>query len=495
MSPTAATILRLVTAAEERGDVGAYSDVGVVEVGVNYRNFIASKIARVPPAGFVPRPFTAPLFPFQRALVAWAVEQGRAAIFADTGLGKTRMQLEWAHQVVQHTGRPVLGIAPLGVVAQTADEAARCGIADVRVIRDTNEVKPGINLINFDRAVKLALTGFGGVFLDESSILKNEMGRTRNALIAAVQEVPYRLACTATPAPNDHTELGNHAEFLGVMEHRVMLSTFFINDLSNTIAPWRLKNHASGEFWAWVASWARCVTKPSDVGDYDDSAYALPPLHLERLDVQVNNTVGRVDGMLFRDATLSATSLHAERRMTAQARAEAIAAKVLAEPEEAWIIWCDTDYEAAELRRTLPDHAVEVHGSDTPEQKADRLLGFARGDFRILLTKPKIAGFGMNWQHCARMAMVGVSYEWESFYQKIRRIWRFGQKRPCHVYVAVASTEGKVWSTVEMKADQNDDLRSAMLEASRAACIRREAQRPYTPLHLATVPGWLRSSP
>ena len=274
-----------------------------------------------------------------------------------------------------------------------------------------------------------------------------------------------------------------------------MLSMFFINDLSNTIAPWRLKAHAEGEFWAWVASWARCVTKPSDVGDYDDAAYMLPPLHLERLDVPVTITDGRADGALFRDATHSATSLHKERRITTDARARAIAERVHAEPDESWIVWCDTDYEAEALRAVLPAHAVEVHGSDTPEQKAERLMGFARGDFKILITKPKIAGFGMNWQHCARMAMVGVSYEWESFYQKIRRIWRFGQTRPCYVYVAVASTEGKVWASVQAKANQNDDLRSAMLDASRAACVRREAQRPYTPLHLASVPIWLRSIP
>lgn len=460
-----------------------------------YQDFIAGKIRRAPSTGMEPRPFTAPLFPFQGQIVAWALRQGRAAIFADTGLGKTAMQLEWAHQVAQETGRPVLGIAPLGVVAQTAAQAARFGIPDVRVIRDGSEVGDGINLINFDRAVKMGdLSRFGGVFLDESSILKNELGRTRNALVEAVADVPFRLACTATPAPNDHTEIGNHAEFLGVMEHRVMLSTFFINDLSNTIAPWRLKNHAVGEFWAWVSSWARCVTKPSDVGDYDDGPYVLPDLHLHRLDVAVDIVEARADGALFRDATLSATSLHAERRRTANARAQVIAEQMAREPDEAWIVWCDTDYEAEALRAVLPDHVVEVHGSDSPEVKAARLLGFADGEFKILLTKPKIAGFGMNWQHCARMAMVGVSYEWESFYQRIRRIWRFGQTRECHVYCAVAQTEGKVWSALEVKQDSNDTLRSAMLDASRRACRSMAAQAPYQPLHRAPVPAWFRST-
>jgi len=460
-----------------------------------YQDFIAGKIRRAPSTGMEPRPFTAPLFPFQGQIVAWALRQGRAAIFADTGLGKTAMQLEWAHQVAQETGRPVLGIAPLGVVAQTAAQAARFGIPDVRVIRDGSEVGDGINLINFDRAVKMGdLSRFGGVFLDESSILKNELGRTRNALVEAVADVPFRLACTATPAPNDHTEIGNHAEFLGVMEHRVMLSTFFINDLSNTIAPWRLKNHAVGEFWAWVSSWARCVTKPSDVGDYDDGPYVLPDLHLHRLDVAVDIVEARADGALFRDATLSATSLHAERRRTANARAQVIAEQMAREPDEAWIVWCDTDYEAEALRAVLPDHVVEVHGSDSPEVKAARLLGFADGEFKILLTKPKIAGFGMNWQHCARMAMVGVSYEWESFYQRIRRIWRFGQTRECHVYCAVAQTEGKVWSALEVKQDGNDTLRSAMLDASRRACRSMAAQAPYQPLHRAPVPAWFRST-
>ena len=461
---------------------------------MEYREFIASKRRRAPATGMSAQPFTVPLFPFQGQIVAWALRQGRAAIFADTGLGKTAMQLEWAYQVARHTGRPVLGIAPLGVVAQTAAQAARFGIPDVRVIRDGSEVGDGINLINFDRAVKMGdLSRFGGVFLDESSILKNELGRTRNALVEAVADVPFRLACTATPAPNDHTEIGNHAEFLGVMEHRVMLSTFFINDLSNTIAPWRLKNHAVGEFWAWVSSWARCVTKPSDVGDYDDGPYVLPALHLHRVDVKVDATEGRAEGQLWRDATHSATSLHAEKRRTAAERARALSERIAAEPDESWIVWCDTDYEAEALRAVLPDHVVEVHGSDSAEVKSARLLGFAEGDFKILLTKPKIAGFGMNWQHCARMAMIGVSYEWESFYQRIRRIWRFGQTRECHVYCAVAQTEAKVWASLETKQESNDTLRSAMLEASRKACRERAAQETYNPLHRARIPGWFRS--
>lgn len=459
---------------------------------MTYDKFIESKSRRAPPAGMAPMPFTAPLFPFQGELTAWALAQGRAALFADTGLGKTGMQLEWADQVRRHTGKPVLGIAPLGVVAQTAAEAVKFGIAGARVIREQSEIGDGINLINFDRAIRLDMSAFGGVFLDESSILKNSMGRTRNALIEAVQDVPFRLCCTATPAPNDHTEIGNHAEFLGLMEHRVMLSTFFINDLSNTIAPWRLKNHAVDDFWAWVSSWARCVTKPSDVGDYDDSTYDLPPLELHRLEVAVDITSGRGDGLMFRDATLSATSLHKERRMTAAARARVIADAIAADPDEAWTIWCDTDYEGDELRKVIPD-AVEVHGSDSADDKAARLLGFARGDFKRLITKPKIAGFGMNWQHCARVAMVGVSYEWESFYQRIRRSWRFGQTRPVKVLCAVAQTEGKVWSALETKAASNDTLRSSMIEASRKACRQREAQQKYTPLHRAAVPAWIRS--
>lgn len=460
---------------------------------MDYHDFIASKHDRVRAGGFTPKPFTAPLFGFQRDLVGWSVEQGRAAMFEDTGLGKTRQQLEWAWQALQHTGRPVLGIAPLGVVAQTADEARRVGIDDVRVIRGADEVQSGINLINFDRAVKMDFSEFGGVFLDESSILKNANGRTRNALIEAVQPVPYRTAWTATPAPNDHTELGNHAQFLGVMDHRVMLSTFFINDLSKTIDPWRLKGHAAEEFWRWVASWARCVTRPSDVGDYDDSAYELPPLNMHRLDVEVDIIAGRGDA-LFRNATHSATTLHHERRRTAADRARAIAERVDAEPHESWVIWCDTDYEGEALRAVLPPDAVEVHGSDKAEVKADRLLGFARGDFRILITKPKIAGFGMNWQHCARMAMVGISYEWESFYQRIRRCWRFGQTRPVEVFCAVATTEAKVWSVLTSKQDSHDEMQAEMLAASRDACRARARVSTYHPNHKARIPAWLRSN-
>lgn len=466
---------------------GAWVDGG----GVSYASFIASKQRIIPAAGFDRYEWTAPLFPFQQAVVEWALRQGRAAIFADTGLGKTAMQLEWAHQVGMHTGRPVLIIAPLGVTAQTVEEARKFDIPCVRVIRTDADIRDGINVINFDMALKLDWSVFGGVVLDESSILKNAIGRTRSGLVAAAQQVPYRLACTATPAPNDHTELGNHAEFLGVMEHRVMLAMFFINDLSATIEPWRLKGHAEEDFWRWVASWARCVTKPSDVGPFDDAAYILPPLHLHRVDVEVD-IVADAGGALFRNATVSATALHAERRRTTTARVTALAAHIAAEPDEAWLIWCETDYEAEAVRAAVPD-LVEVHGSDKPEVKADRLIGFAHGQFKRLLTKPKIAGFGMNWQHCARMAMVGVSYEWESFYQRIRRCWRFGQSRPVHVYCAVARTEAAVWASIERKAANNDDLRSAMLVASRKACNVLDQQTPYIPTHDAPIPAWFRS--
>ena len=456
----------------------------------DYAQFIASKHRLVAPTGFDADAFTAPLFPFQQALVRWACERGRAAIFADTGLGKTAMQLEWAHQVVLKTQRPVVIIAPLGVTAQTVDEAEKFGIPNTRVIKMENDIRIGINVINFDRATDMDMTDLGGVVLDESSILKNALGKTRNALIKSAACVPYRLACTATPAPNDHTELGNHAEFLGIMEYTVMRSMFFINDPGQTIDPWRLKGHAVADFWRWVASWARCVTKPSDVGDFDDEPYQLPPLELHRLDVPVDVTQGR-GAELFRNATFSATSLHAEKRRPADARAGVVAAQVAAEPDQMWIIWCDTDYDVEAIMPLLPVDAVEVSGGQTPEKKAKLLRDFARGEIRVLVTKPKIAGFGMNFQRCARMAMVGVSYEWESFYQRIRRIWRFGQTRECHVFCAVASTEGKVWASLTRKADNNEDLRSEMLIASPAAALSHDARRPYTPNKLAPIPAWL----
>lgn len=453
-----------------------------------YAQFLAAKSRDHIPAGFDADVDPEGLFPFQRAAVTWALRTGRAALFEETGLGKTRQQLVWAHHVVEHTGRPVLVLAPLAVAPQTEREARRVGVPDVRVVRDADNVRPGINITNYERLHRFDASVFSGVVLDESSILKNYTGSTRRALTEAFAATPYRLACTATPAPNDHLELGNHAEFLGVMSSHQMIARWFLND-SKQAGNYRLKGHAVRPYWDWVTSWARCVGRPSDLGPYSDEGYDLPELRVHRHSVGVDQTEGRGDGELFRAATLTATSLHAERRRTAEARARAVADLVTAEPGEPWLVWVDTNYDADAVMALLP-HAVEVRGDLDADEKAARLLRFS-DEGGVLVTKAGIAGMGLNWQHCARMVFNGLSFSYEAYYQAVRRCWRFGQTRPVDVHAVLASTEQAVWGVLDRKADDHDEMKVAMFAASRRAAARAVRPDDYHPSRRAPVPAWL----
>lgn len=448
---------------------------------MSYQEFLAGKTRRAQPSGFAVEVAHPVLFPFQRHCVEWALRQGRAALFADTGLGKSGMQLVWSDHVTRHTGQPVLILAPLAVAAQTVREATKFGVEHVRQVRDGSEVDgPGVYVTNYDRLHLFDTTVFAGVVLDESSILKSFSGPTKTALCEAFASTPYRLACTATPAPNDHLELGNHSEFLGILTSHQMISRWFINDTSQ-FGTYRLKGHAVRDYWDWVVSWARCVGRPSDLGDYSDAGYDLPPLRLTNHSVGVDIVEGRADGALFREVEASATALHAERRRTCAARADRVAELVAAEPDEAWLIWADTDYDADALMERI-DGAVEVHGGLTHEQKADRLLGFADGAVRRLVTKPKLAGMGLNFQRCARMAFVGPSYSYEALYQAIRRCWRFGQTRHVDAHVVIAATEQFVWQTLMTKAQGHDAMKGAMFGASRRAQARSAKLASYHPV-------------
>lgn len=454
-----------------------------------YEAFIASKARAHVPAGFDANVDGYSLFPFQAATVAWALKLGRAAIFADTGLGKTFMQLVWAREVAVKTGRPVLILAPLAVVRQTEREAEKFGIRGVRVVKSADDVDgQGVYVINYDSMHKLDLSVFSGVVLDESSILKNAQGRFRNKLIDAFRETPYRLCCTATPSPNDHTELGNHSEFLGVMDEAIMKARWFINDLGDILAPWRLKRHAVEDFWRWVSSWARSIGKPSDMGDYSDEGYNLPPLNIVIHYVDVDIAADAADGMLFRVPDLSATGIHTEKRRTAEDRAWAVADKVRAEAGEDWVVWCDTNYEADALMEVLTG-AIDVRGNSTPERKASDLWKFT-DEGGVIVTKPKLAGMGLNWQHCARVAFVGGSYSYEAFYQSIRRCWRFGQMRQVDVHVFMASTEGAMWHVIHRKTAQHEKLKEKMYAASRKAAQRHGNRTNYRPNHAAPIPSW-----
>lgn len=457
----------------------------------DYRSFIEGKHANAPDAGFnrTVDPDSM-LFPFQRACVEWAWHKGRAALFADTGLGKTPMQLTWADGVVNETGRPVLIVGPLAVVRQTEGEARKFGIDGVEVVREPGS-NARIHVTNFEMAKHMRFSDYAGVVIDESSILKNATGRYRNQLIEWCKDVPFRLACSATPAPNDHTELGNHSEWLSVMPEAVMRARWFLNDLGDTVQPWRLKRHAVDDFWRWVSTWARCVSKPSDMGDYDDTRYQLPGLDIRHHVVSVDIINDAPDGMLFRVPELSATSIHAEKRRTMADRVAEMVRIIEAEPHEPWVIWCETNDEQDAACKAIPG-AIDVRGSLKPEQKADRLLKFSR-DGGVIVTKPKIAGMGLNWQHSARACFLGGSYSFEQFYQAIRRQHRFGQTREVQAHVIMASTERRIWQTIHRKAGRNDEMRRAMLQASRRAARAYTARTTYTPAHEAPVPAWLHT--
>jgi len=326
------------------------------------------------------------------------------------------------------------------------------------------------------------------VILDESSIIKNFTGATSRKLISMFAETPFRLACTATPAPNDHMELGQHSQFLGVMASNEMLTRWFIADQTN-MGRYRLKGHAVKPFWSWVASWARCISKPSDLG-YSDEGFELPPLNMHRHIVRSDITVDAGD-MLFRIPEMSATSIHQEKRLTASDRADKIADLVNGERDEAWVVWCDTDYEADALVERIPD-ALEVRGSMPDHVKEERLVAFSEGNARVIISKPSIAGFGLNWQHCARIAFVGLSFSYESFYQAVRRCWRFGQKRPVECHIAMADTERNIWDVVTRKSGDHEAMKVEMYAAMRRAHQTREIKIDYQPDKPARLPAWMK---
>ena len=459
-----------------------------------YRSIIASKAVRAVAGGLKSIPDLHPAMKSHQAhSTAFALEQGRAMLALDTGLGKSLCALDWGRVIVEKTNKPVMMFAPMAVAAQHEREAVKWGI-DAKAIREPHEITtPRIYVTNYDRHHKFDPDMFGGVILDESSILKSFSGQMSKALRSQWGDIPFRVCCTATPAPNDHTELGMHSEFLGWMSQTEMLTRWFLHDSMDT-GTWRMKGHAVQDFWSWVASWARCVSKPSDLG-FDNSGYDLPPLetfqHIVAADRSINAGQDR-DGqaLLFRMPDTSATAIHGEKRLTIDARAGAIADVVRSEPNEPWIVWVDTDYEADAIMAMLPE-AVEVRGSMKPEYKEETLEAFSRGDIRILVTKPRIAGYGLNWQHCARMAFVGLSFSYEAYYQAIRRCYRFGQVRPVHVHVAMADTERAIFDVVSRKAGDHDAMKREMTKAMAGAMQRVARQQPYEPKMEARLPAWI----
>jgi superfamily II DNA or RNA helicase len=441
-------------------------------IETTYRKFLVSKEPQVVQVGIEAQDLNPALFPWQADIVRWALRLGRAALFEDCGLGKSLQQLEWARQVHLATGENVLILAPLAVTGQTVREGARFGIP-VRYCREQAEVQPGITVTNYERLESFDAKAFVGVVLDESSILKAFSGKTKRALISAFSKTRFRLACTATPAPNDVIELGNHAEFLGLMESSEMLTRWFIND-TMAAGNYRLKGHAEADFWNWCATWAACLARPSDLRDsqgnpYSDDGYVLPELCLTEHVVAASDAPPE-EGHLFRDARLSATTLHKEMRLTIPQRVALARDLVAAEPQESWVIWCHTNDEADALKAAIPE-AIEVRGSDSPEEKESRLTQFSEGRARVIITKASIAGFGLNWAHCARHVYCGMSYSFEEFYQALRRGYRFGLRRPMNAHVIVSRSETGVRAVVMRKQQEHGIMQSKMAAAMRDVTI------------------------
>lgn len=460
----------------------------------DYASFVATKLTRVPPTGLTQPPVLADgLFDFQQALVTWALRRGRAAIFADTGLGKSRMQLAWADAVHRATGHDVLILAPLAVAAQTVQEGARIGVA-VTHCREVSDVQPGLNITNYDRLHRFDPSRFGAVVLDESSVIKHHTSKTLATLLDAFAHTPFKLCATATPAPNDWTELGTHAQFLGICSQVEMLSEYFVHDGGDT-QTWRLKGHARQQFWRWVASWAALVRSPADLG-FDASRYALPALRVAQHTTASGDHDPQATGMLFALEANTLSERRTARRQSLDGRVAACAALVNAD-RQPWIVWCDLNDEGDALRAAIPD-AVEIRGSSDPDVKEQRLMDFAAGRIRVLVSKPSICGFGLNWQHCARMAFVGVTDSWEAYYQAVRRCWRFGQSREVDVHIFASDLEGAVVSNLQRKERDAKAMADALSAETHDAVMQEvpgviRMTNPYSPARTAEIPSWLVS--
>lgn len=435
---------------------GSEAEVAAMAAKIAYDDFVAKKLVHVSPTGIaeVP-PLNGALFPFQRDLVTWALKRGRAAIFADTGLGKSRMQCEWARHVQAHANGLVLILAPLAVASQTVREGAAIGV-HVRHVRDESEIDgPGVYVTNYDRLHRFTAGAFDGVVLDESSCIKHQNSKTLATLLDAFARTPFKLCATATPSPNDYTELGTHAEFLGICTRTEMLAEFFCHDGGETQV-WRLKGHARTAFWRWVASWGALLRRPSDLG-YDDAGYALPGLNVHHHVLAADPETVKESGFLFAQEATDLMARRQARRASLSARVAECAALVNADAEP-WVVWCDLNDESDALSEMIPD-SVEIRGNLDADEKERRIVEFSEGRARVIVSKASMTGFGLNWQHCARMAFVGVTDSWEAYYQAVRRCYRFGQKRPVDVHIFASEVEGSVVSNLQRK--EADALRMA----------------------------------
>jgi len=456
---------------------------------MEYHEFISGKSLRAEPSGFEPARSMYPsaIMPHQSASVTWACRRGRALLAHDTGLGKTLSQLTWGDQVQRYTDGFVLILTPLAVALQTEREAAKFGLNARFADSDAAITGPGIWISNYEKLHHFDTSIFSGVVLDESSILKAMDGRMRAQITDAFSDTPYRLSCTATPAPNDYMELGTQAEFLGIMSQVEMLAMFFIHDGADT-SKWRLKNHGKTRFWEWLSTWAMFLQSPADLG-FDASGYDLPPVEYHSYEIETSPS-----GSLFAEPAQSLQERNKARRDTIDARCHK-AAEIVNALDEPAVIWCHLNAES-ELLAQIITGAVEIKGADDPQHKANSMLAFADGTIKALVTKPKIAGFGMNWQSSRHCVFVGLSDSWESYYQAIRRQWRFGQTRNVHCHIISADIEGAVVENIRRKDLQHAELTSAMM-AHMADFLRAEVlgatteKTDYLPDQSLQIPEWI----
>ena len=427
------------------------------------------------------------LFPYQKDIVTWALTKGRAAIFSDCGTGKTIMQLAWADIICKHTGKKALLICPLSVAEQTRKEGIKFGI-DSRVCRSQADVSDGINITNYEILDHFDADAFGCVILDESSILKSFTSATRNMLIDTFIHTPFKLCCSATPAPNDHSELGNTVEFLGIMSRTEMLATYFIHDGSDT-SKWRLKGYGEKKFWEFVATWAVCVRYPSDLG-YPNDGFVLPALNLIEHIVDSKPTQGYLVPM--RAETLSERR---EARRESMTERVSVANEIVKQSDDKWLVWCDLNAESNALHKAI-ENSVEVVGSDSPDYKARMAIDFADGDTRILVSKASIFGFGMNFQSCHNMIFCGISDSYESFYQAIRRCWRYGQDHDVNVHIIISEAEMNVLDNIKRKQADMDKLQNNMVSLMRDTTMSEikhttRITTDYKPKERMEMPSWM----
>ena len=460
---------------------------------MTYEEFLKTKAITVEACGFDCEDRNPKLFDWQNDVVRWALRKGKCAIFTGCGSGKTRMQLQWAQKVHEHTGKPILILCPLAVAQQTKREGEACGI-EVNVVRNQGQCVNGINVTNYEMLPHFEPKKFTGIVLDESSILKQKMGKTSLSLRELFEHTPYKLCCTATPAPNDFMELGTHAEFLGVMKQNEMLATFFVHDGGET-QKWRLKGHAEKKFFEWVAGWACCFERPQDIG-YDEEGYDLPELRVHEVSVESTDTT-LADGQVMLFAPIGSTLLErrSARRNSLDDRV-AKAAEIANGTDDQVLVWCDLNSESKALAASIHD-CVEVEGSMPLEQKENGIMDFLEGRKKCLCSKASICGWGLNAQNCHKMIFVGLSDSFEAYFQAVRRCWRFGQQYPVDVYIVISDAEGNVKKNIERKQADAERMVAELVRQTKDRLMndlhstKRDVDEYYA-FEKMEVPAWLR---